>query len=109
MDSKEKLCRYQIERYRRFREEKRCPQCGKQDERTLNGKCYCEKCMDNRRKKCRRQYRNRQQNHECTRCGVKLPNDYFYVKCDNCRNREQEKCREKKKTAGAATPNGQKQ
>jgi hypothetical protein len=31
-------------RYKMLRKEKRCVMCTNQDERTLNGKCRCEKC-----------------------------------------------------------------
>lgn len=46
-------------------------------------------------------------NHQCPHCGDSLPDGYVYVTCEACRRDMRERARRKKKTAGAATPNGQ--
>ena len=33
--------------------------------------------------------------HKCTQCGRKMPDDYFYVRCEECRTRDRRKEREK--------------
>ena len=44
-------------RYWRLKKEKRCTDCGAQDERTLNGKIYCETCATKRNSEQKRQRR----------------------------------------------------
>lgn len=121
--SKDKL------RYQRLREQKRCTRCRNQDERTLQGFSVCESCKrkfeayrkeylarpgiaEQRRISSKnavnRRYHKRQRNHQCVHCGVVLAADYFYTNCPKCRQQKAEHY-QKKKTAGAATPNGQKE
>lgn len=95
-----------------------CVNCGKQDDRTRKGLTLCEHCaavnsanyarVDKAKKRAARKkaYIKKVQNHICPRCNKPLSEDYFFTVCESCRERYKEYCR-KKKTAGAATPNGQ--
>lgn len=98
--------------YRKRRKQKRCGSCGKQDERTLSGFSQCEKCYNKTRDYTKRnidahnaatslwmyrRYYNRQEKHCCPRCGEKLPDDYYYIYCENCREKERLR-KAKKKT-----------
>lgn len=105
--------------YLRLREQKRCTRCAKQDARTLQGYSICESCKEkslrpdkveanriSHRNYMNVRYYQRQRDHQCTQCGVDLANDYFYTNCPKCRQQKAEYY-QKKKTAEAATPNGQ--
>lgn len=100
-------------RYQRLREQKRCTRRTKQDARTLQGFSVCESCKENstrpdkaeakrisNRNYMNARYYQRQRNHQCTKCGVALANDYFYIACPKCRQKAAEYYR-KRKTAGA--------
>lgn len=121
--SKDKL------RYQRLREQKRCTRCRGQDERTLQGFSVCESCKRkfeayrreylarpgnaerqriSNQNTVNRRYHQRQRNHQCVHCGAALAADYFYTNCLKCRQQKAEYY-QKKKTAGATTPNGQKE
>lgn len=57
------------EYYKRFREKRKalhqCGRCGTQDERTLAGHLYCNKCAEKQR-----QYKQKlKEQHRCTQCG----------------------------------------
>lgn len=103
--------------YQKRKTERRCVNCGKQDERTLNGKTECAECTDKRsryyaaqneiQRKLHRisntisnaqRYYRRQENHECVTCGMKMPENWYYVRCEACRE-HQKAYRKKKKTA----------
>lgn len=99
--------------YQRMKAEHRCVSCAKQDARTLDGRVHCERCYGMEREYHKankeiirhqisvytfRRYYRRQENHECISCGAKLPEDYFYVRCETCRAKQRE-YRQKKKTA----------
>ena len=45
------------DRYWRLKEQNRCTDCGNQDQRTLQGKIYCEKCATKRNNEQKRQRR----------------------------------------------------
>lgn len=69
---------YTKQRYHRLKEEKRCTNCGKQDERTLSGKTMCQSCERNektyREKYADKRaflYNERKRQGLCTRCGKK--------------------------------------
>ena len=97
-----------------------CVNCGKQDDRTIKGMAFCERCFTvqktsyNNTDKSKRKAANKKayiknvQNHKCPRCKQPLPQDYFYTVCESCRKKEKAYY-QKKKTAGDATPNGQKE
>ena len=114
--------------YKQLKDRKVCVRCRKQDERTLQGLSMCEDCRQAFNKYWReyvnrperrtfqreaaknsryKQYYNRRENHQCTVCGTVLEDDYFFTQCPKCRRYKSE-YNKKKKTAGAATPNGQK-
>lgn len=98
-------------RYQRLREQKRCTRCAKQDARTLQGYSVCESCRHkfevyrkeylsrpgtaeqlriSNRNYMNVRYYQRQRNHQCTKCGVALANDYFYTACPKCRQKAAE-------------------
>lgn len=95
-----------------------CVNCGKQDERTRKGLTCCEHCAavsrlayertdrDKKRASQKKSYIKNVQNHICPRCKQPLPENYFFIVCESCREKYKEYYKNKK-TAGAATPNGQ--
>ena len=112
--------------YNQLKERKVCVRCRKQDERTLQGFAMCEGCRQAFNKYWReyvsrperrafqrkavknaryKQYYNRREKHQCTACGTPLEDNYFFTQCPKCRQYKK-KYDKKKKTAGAATPNG---
>ena len=116
-------------RYDRLKAERRCVRCGEQDELTLQGRSVCDVCRKKLlayskkhyqkqgkteeyramyRKVRRERYHKWARNHQCVHCGAKLPEEYYYVSCPKCRQYQAE-YQKRKKTAGAATPNGQKE
>lgn len=99
----------------------KCTECGKADLRTLSGKTICKRCTEKNRERKRLyaleyradhrevtrtvvatcsyiRYHNRQENHECVTCGMKMPENWYYVRCEACRERQKAQ-REKEKTA----------
>ena len=114
-------------RYYRMKAQHRCTACGKQDDRTAAGKTQCASCAEKSVKANRRyqaehkeqlaaiksaanaqRYYRLQENHCCVHCGSKLPEGYYYVKCEHCREYD-EKYRQlkKKDRLSAATLDGQ--
>lgn len=106
---------YDKERYAKRKAEHLCTACGKQDERTLNGFAMCADCCQKLKAyrqrpeiraahnaieatKSLQRYYNRQNNHQCVRCGIKLADDYYYVMCEACRAKAKEYSK-KRKTA----------
>lgn len=76
-------------RKQRFREEKRCINCGAQDERTLAGRVLCEACKDKetvRRNKLSQAWREK---GLCVWCGK--PAAPGYKLCEACRGRSKER------------------
>lgn len=113
--------------YKQLKERKVCVRCRKQDERTLQGLSMCEDCRRKYNEYWReyvnrpgrrtfhreagnvtytRQYYNRLEKHQCTMCGTALDENYYFTQCPKCRQYRADYYK-KKKTAGAATPNGQ--
>lgn len=93
------------QRYYKYRKEKRCVRCGKHDEQTLNGRSLCENCneyirryqkvfRENNRKQVNawaanyqnKRYYERLNNRLCVVCGQPLPDGYYYVHCQKCRD-----------------------
>lgn len=101
------------ETYYKRKAQHKCCHCGKSDTRTQSGKTVCLQCTEKNKEKQRKQaneyyaehreeqkaaqrarfyiqYHNRQENHECVTCGVKLPEDYYYVNCADCHQKQKE-------------------
>lgn len=89
-----------------------CVQCYKQDAYTLVGRTLCADCAAKdaarhrqkyslkeeaeKRKEERRLKRQRHiENHECTECGKKLPQNYTYRLCARCRGRKRRRWKKK--------------
>lgn len=106
--------------YQKRKAAHQCVNCGKQDDRTIKGFVHCEHCssvmkaaynrVDKAKKSASRKksYLKTIQNRKCPRCKQPLPKDYFYTVCASCR-KKMKAYYQKKKTAGAATPNGQRE
>lgn len=110
---------YMKERYQRMRKNKSCVQCGNKDERTLSGKAICCECNEKSKvyrrtdagrvaaqRSQRTKYAKRLENHQCVHCGKKLPDDYYYIQCSDCKEYQHRKYLEckKKKTAEDGNP-----
>ena len=104
--------------YARRKADGLCVNCGKLP--AAENSVYCEKCREMHRTVNRmyrvRLYYKRQENHECAFCGVKLPPDRYYVKCEKCLERDkayqkklctEEKSRIKNDRRERQLPNGQ--
>ena len=104
--------------YQKRKTAHKCVNCGKQDDRTIKGLTCCKHCAavqktsynntdESKRKAANKKaYIKNVQNHKCPRCKHPLPQDYYYTVCASCREKQRDDY-QKKKTAGAATPNGQ--
>ena len=105
-------------RYQRLKSAGLCVECGKLP--AAENSVYCEKCREMHRTVSRmyrvRLYYKRQENRECVCCGVKLPPDRYYVKCEKCLERDkayqkklctEEKSRIKNDRRERQLPNGQ--
>lgn len=92
-------------RYHKRKDAKICVQCGQRDERTSSGSPLCERCHKYHTKKnkeyrannrewvnlrsciCeKKKYKARRENRQCVKCGGKLPDGYYYVHCQKCRD-----------------------
>ena len=83
-------------RYQRLKAAGLCVECGKLP--AAENSVHCEKCREMHRTVNRvyrmRLYYRRQENPECVFCGVKLPPEYFYVRCSKCREKNKKKQKE---------------
>ena len=77
-----------------------CKNCSRVDDRTANGKTLCATCAELYAKASRKYYKKRVENHQCTRCGKGLSDDYYYITCASCREKAHN-AYIKKKTAGS--------
>lgn len=107
--------------YHKRKAQHKCTGCGKVTPRTLSGRATCEQCAKNDKERKRAysakyrvqhieetrvavalrsyiSYHNRQESRKCVSCGAKLPEDYYFVRCNACRER-QKVYRKKKKNA----------
>lgn len=103
---------YSKSRYQWLKEHGICVQCGQGD--AFPGYVRCPECIEKAniasarcrddkdkrmkynkhcREKSRRLYGERKNNHMCTICGKKLPEDYKYCTCILCRKKRSEKRR----------------
>lgn len=76
-------------KYKVFGDEKRCPECRAKE--ANYGSKKREKDREHIREYQRNRYHEKMQrcneNHLCTKCKAKLPNDYKYKRCEKCRQR----------------------
>lgn len=91
----------------RRRENGLCVDCGLCDDRTAAGKWLCQPCREKQSAYFREYNQRLAKEGKCVSCRTKLPDGYFYVKCESCKVRERARYYAKKKTAEAATSNGQ--
>lgn len=76
---------------------KLCEYCGKKDEQTMNGKCYCRECAKKikirnstgeARAKAKKNVFERHNKfkaeHRCSRCGTELKEGYNFIMCPKC-------------------------
>lgn len=61
-----------------------CRNCGKADDRTAAGHHLCKECRDTDSERRKATLRLRESKRECIRCGNKLPDDWYYVRCPKC-------------------------
>lgn len=79
--------------YKRRKENRLCTKCGEQDDRTLSGKVFCQKCRDKlfecRAKNAKERYLWYKSHKMCTQCGKK---DAYTLggrtRCYECAERE---------------------
>lgn len=91
------------EKYDLLKKHHLCTKCKKQDAYTLMGRVYCYECGEKTKKRKKEWWEKKQKNeaekalnryytlkeqHKCTNCGRKLENDYAYVLCVYCRNKQ---------------------
>ena len=84
-----------------------CVNCGLCDDRTAAGKWLCKPCREKQTLLERKRRERLMKEHRCTSCKSQLPDDWFYTKCESCKARERNNYYKRKKTAEAATSNGQ--
>ena len=70
-----------------------CVYCGKADDRTKNGKTRCAECNALNTERARGMRYLWRQAHRCTSCGRKMPDDWYYVACPICRERNLKRTR----------------
>ncbi len=79
-----------------------CVQCGKVDDRTANGKVCCAVCAQAKSESSRKFHQKCAAEHRCVWCGDRLPEQYYYVLCPSCREKDRQESAayyQKKKTA----------
>lgn len=77
------------------KEDRRCTKCGVQDEYTLQGRSLCMECAAKGANASAIKYQKRINNHRCGRCGAELPQGYYYILCEKCKEKDNEKRRRK--------------
>lgn len=84
---------YARERCMRLRAEKKCVQCGENDENTLAGLHHCKRCSEVFNRYQKELYRNRTAAGLCVRCG-KVSDGFSY--CKACREKRAERYKSRK-------------
>ena len=88
-----------------------CVKCRNPVEPSRRGKQLCASCTQKQREHNRQRSRQFRVEGRCGNCGKRDANTdkgrYYCLQCALRQSRNYEKSKEKKKTAGAATPNGQ--
>lgn len=72
-----------------------CVRCRKVDERTKNGKPYCEACKEKISRRVREHVQRDRANGICPVCGRSYDGSTYY--CDYCKNYYNKKYKNKKK------------
>ena len=84
---------YAKERYHSLRAQRKCVQCGKRDEDTLNGKWRCRACAEKFNKYQNNLSKERAEAGLCKRCGKKSDGHSY---CKACREYKAERYRNSK-------------
>lgn len=92
---------------KRRRENSLCVWCGLCDDRTAAGRYLCELCKQKKTRWRQEHDKKLKAEHRCIICQAPMPKDWFYVSCEKCKTRDRNNYYKRKKTAEAATPNGQ--
>lgn len=83
--------------YRRNLAEGKCGHCGRPNN---NGRSDCEQCLEKRRAYMEARYRQMQAEHRCGHCSRPLPQGYYFVLCIECRDKQNERLRQRRQEHG---------
>lgn len=65
-----------------------CVRCGKPK---TSERSECERCAQKRRKSYTQRYLKRTLEHRCGRCGRAMPEDWYFVLCAKCKDKQDSK------------------
>lgn len=65
-----------------------CIRCGESDERTAEGHTECKVCFKAQRYARLDRYQAKLENRRCVKCNKPLPDEWHYVCCPTCRERQ---------------------
>jgi len=96
-----------LKKYAKRKKSGCCPRCGKKKSKREKN-TFCDDCLEYYRnysseiadkigKRRRAKYKLRQKNHQCGRCGAKLPRNYAKKMCEKCLKKAREHNRRSKK------------
>ena len=78
--------------YRRNLAEGKCGHCGRPNS---NGHADCDSCLAKRRAYMETRYRQMQAERRCGHCSRPLPESYYFVLCEVCRTKQNERLRKR--------------